>query len=205
MLKKLYEDHVLLIESLLTKEQKRLKLSSNQLVVLLALFSMYKKRTFSINAIAKRVDIDSNGIGIAIDKLIDKGFVTISLEQKNDKEQEVFDLSGTFDQIKNLYEIDLSENKKVANESQIAQTIKMLEQSIGKSLSAYELETVRRWYDENTYPHELIMSKIEEHESSGRFSLKYLERILMQSKFKLNSQPDDKADQIIDKVFKAIK
>jgi DNA replication protein len=166
---------------------------------------MYKKRTFSINAIAKRVDIDSNGIGIAIDKLIEKGFVTISLEQKNDKEQEVFDLSGTFDQIKNLYEIDLSETKKVANESQIAQTIKMLEQSIGKSLSAYELETVRRWYDENTYPHELIISKIEEHESSGRFSLKYLERILMQSKFKLNSQPDDKADQIIDKVFKAIK
>src|SRR5690606_9730076 len=117
MLKKLYEDHVLLIESLLTKEQKRLKLTSNQLVVLLALFSMYKKRTFSINAIAKRVDIDVNGIGIAIDKLIEKGFVSIYLEQKNDKEQEVFDLTGTFNQIKYFYESDLKENKKAANES----------------------------------------------------------------------------------------
>ena len=47
MLKKLYEEHVLLIESLITKEQKRLKLTSNQLVVLLALFSMYKNVFFN--------------------------------------------------------------------------------------------------------------------------------------------------------------
>ncbi len=205
MLKKLYEDHLLLIESLLTKEQRRLKLTSNQLVVLLALFSMYKKRIFSINAIAKRVDIDANDIGISIDKLIEKGFVTISLEEKNDKSQEVFDLSGTFEIIRSLYEDDLKVTKKEANESQIAQTLKMLEQGFGKSLSAYELETVRRWYDENTYPHELIISKINEHETSGRFSLKYLERILMQSRFKLSNERDDKADQAIDKVFKAIK
>lgn len=204
MLKKLYEEHVLLIESLITKEQKRLKLTSNQLVVLLALFSMYRKRIFSINAIAKRVDIDENDIGRAIDKLIEKGFMTISLEKRNEKEQEVFDLSGTFDKIKSLYEEDIVESKKEQNESKIGITIEKLEQNLGKSLSAYELDTVRRWYDENLYLHDMIVSKIDELGSSGRFSIKFLERNLMKQSFDQTKQPDQ-VDEVLDKIFKAIK
>ncbi|HEY8405358.1 MAG TPA: helix-turn-helix domain-containing protein [Acholeplasma sp.] len=204
MLKKLYEEHVLLIESLITKEQKRLKLTSNQLVVLLALFSMYKKRVFSINAIAKRVDIDENDIGRAIDKLIEKGFVTISLEKRNDKEQEVFDLSGTFDKIKALYEEDIVESKKEESESKIGITIQKLEQNLGKTLSAYELDTVRRWYDENLYPHDMIIRKIDELGTSARFSLKFLERNLMKESFDQTKQPDQ-VDEVLDKIFKAIK
>lgn len=204
MLKKLYEEHVLLIESLITKEQKRLKLTSNQLVVLLALFSMYKKRVFSINAIAKRVDIDENDIGRAIDKLIEKGFVTISLEKRNDKEQEVFDLSGTFDKIKALYEEDIVESKKEESESKIGITIQKLEQNLGKTLSAYELDTVRRWYDENLYPHDMIIRIIDELGTSARFSLKFLERNLMKESFDQTKQPDQ-VDEVLDKIFKAIK
>ena len=43
MIRKLYEEHFLEIDALLTKECKRLKLSPNEVVVLKTLFQNYKK------------------------------------------------------------------------------------------------------------------------------------------------------------------
>ena len=204
MLQKLYEDQVLEIDGLLTKESKRLKLSPNELVVLKTLFGMYKKKLFSISSISKKIELSVADIEKSVTLLEEKGYVSFSLEMRNEKQVEVFDLSGTFQILTNLIENDVKERKKAKSETFISETISKLEQALGRMLSSLELETVRSWYDENIYAHEMIISKINEHQDSGRFSLKFLERSLNQ--VKLKSEPvDEAADRAIDQIFKAIK
>ena len=44
---------------------------------------------------------------------------------------------------------------------------------------SYELENIRRWYDDKTYTHEQIIAAI--HSSESKCSVKYVERILTQA------------------------
>lgn len=203
MIQKLFEEHFLEIDALLTKESKRLRLSPNEVVVLKTLFQNYKRRTFSILSITRKIELSSNDVGKAVDKLINKGFLTLNLETRNEKEVEVFDLTGTFDKITELYESDIAEVKRERYESKIGQTIEILEKHLGKALSSHELDIIRAWYDDQLYPHEAILSKIEEIGPSGKFSLKFLERTLNREKF--TAEPlDEQAERAIDEIFKAI-
>ena len=203
MIRKLYEEHFLEIDALLTKECKRLKLSPNEVVVLKTLFQNYKKRTFSILSITRKIELSSNDVGKCVDKLINKGFISLGLETRNDKEVEVFDLSGTFDKITELYESDMEDIKRERYETQISHAIELLEKHLGKALSSLELDVVRSWYDESLYTHDAIISKIEEIGPSGKFSLKFLERTLNREKY-IAEPLDDEAERAIDEIFKAI-
>ena len=203
MIRKLYEEHFLEIDALLTKECKRLKLSPNEVVVLKTLFQNYKKRTFSILSITRKIELSSNDVGKCADKLINKGFISLGLETRNEKEVEVFDLSGTFDKITELYESDMEDIKRERYETQISHAIELLEKHLGKALSSLELDIVRSWYDESLYTHDAIISKIEEIGPSGKFSLKFLERTLNREKY-IAEPLDDEAERAIDEIFKAI-
>jgi len=203
MLKRLYEEYDLSIERILIKEYKRLKLSTQEMNVLLALFSIYKKRrTFSINAINRRVDYSINETGSIIEKLLDKGFLTIELENKDGKEREVFDLNVTFDKISELFRSDENEKKRASTENEVSETIKRFEQGLGRLLMPYELEMIRKWYDENLYTHQAIMKAIES--AQDRMSIKYVEKLLTQQ-IPDKIEIDQDVDQALDEIFKKIK
>lgn len=204
LLKRLYENQDLLLERILIKEQKRLKLSNQELMVLLALFSMYKKPYFSLNAIAKKVDLSANEIGIVVDSLISKDFINIYLEQKETKQREVFSLDQVFFKLEALYIEDQRIADEAKFESKIGDAIKTFEQGMGKALSAYELETIRGWYADSGYNHDLIMGLVEQATLSNRLSVKYIERMLNKQLVK-PAVIDDQADQVIDQLFKAMK
>ncbi|MDD4193890.1 MAG: DnaD domain protein [Acholeplasmataceae bacterium] len=203
MLKRLYEEYDLSMERILIKEYKRLKLTMQEMTVLLALFSIYKKRrTFSINAINRRVEYSINEIGSIIEKLLSKGFMTIELEKKDGKEREVFDLNLTFDKIQDLFKADEIEKKEALVETEVSETIKRFEQGLGRLLMPYELEMIRRWYDENKVSHESIIEAIES--AQDRMSVKYVEKILTQQ-VPEKIEIDQDVDQALDEIFKKIK
>ncbi len=203
ILKRMYEDYDLAIERILIKEYKRLKLTMQEMSVLLALFSIYKKRkTFSITAISRRVELSQNEIGTAVESLMNKGFMTILLDQKDGKEREVFELDPTFTKIEDLYRQDELEKLKQIHESSISITLKLLEQGLGRLLMSHELENVRRWYDEKNYTHERIIEAIQL--AKDRVSIKYVERILSQ----IIPDPleiDQDVENALDEIFKKIK
>ena len=175
IIKKLYENNFLEIDALLTKEGKRLKLTPNDLIVLKTLFTMYKRRTFSITSISRKIELSSNEIAKSVDNLTQKGFVGLELELRKDKQVEVFNLDGTFDIINELYLNDIKEEKITKNKSNLSETISRLEQAINKVLSSNELQLITMWYEDNLYSHEQIIELIEKHELSGRLAVKYLE------------------------------
>lgn len=199
----MYEDYDLAIERILIKEYKRLKLSMQEMSVLLALFSVYKKRkTFSINAIARRVEFNQNEIGTCIEALMNKGFMSISLEQKDEKEREVFELDPTFIKIEELYQQDETEKLKQLHETSISESIRLLEQGLGRQLMAFELENIRRWYDEKDFKHEQIIKAIKS--AKDRVSIKYVERILTQA-IPNPIEIDQDVENALDEIYKKIK
>lgn len=203
ILKKLYEDYDFPIERILIKEYKRLKLTMQEMNVLLALFSIYKKRkSFSITAISRRVEFTQNEIGSCVESLMNKGFLTIVLERKDDREREVFELNTTFQKIEDLYEQDEIDKLKTLHENSISQTIKLLEQGLGRVLMSHELENIRRWYDDKNYAHDKIIEAI--HSSKDKVSIKHVERILTQI-IPEKVEIDQDVENALDEIFKKIK
>jgi DNA replication protein len=203
ILKRLYEEYDLPIERLLMKESKRLGLSTNEVHVLLALFSIYKKRrTFSIAAIQRRIDLSAEMIGNAIDHLIDLGFLSMALESKEGKQREVFHLDFTFDKIESLFKEDEKNELKVVYETKISETIRLFEQGLGRNLYAYELENIRKWYDESLYQHQAILKAIEN--ANQRISIKHVEKLLNQGVVE-KVVLDEEVEQVLDEIYQKIK
>jgi DNA replication protein len=204
ILKRLYEEYDLAIERILLKEYKRLSLTMPEMSILLALFSIHKKRkTFSVQAISRRVEYNQNEIGKHVESLIDKGFMTLGLETtKDQKEREIFDLDLTFKQLESLYLNDEIENLRLKDENHIAESIRFFEQALGRLLLPYELETLRRWYDEQMYQHDQIIEAIKQ--TTPRTSLKAVERILTQTIPK-PIEIDEETENILDDLYKKMR
>ncbi|MGE4320945.1 MAG: DnaD domain protein [Acholeplasmataceae bacterium] len=203
ILKRLYDDYGFAIEKILFKEYKRLDLTMPELTVLLALLDIYKKRrTFSILAISRRVDYNQNEIASIVESLMDKAFISITLESKDGKEREIFHMRNVFEKLELLFEQDERVKEQEAYENQISETIKKFEQGLGRVLKSYELENIRVWYDQKTYTDEQIKAAIES--AAGQLSIKYVERILTQQIIP-HKEIDEDVDAALDNVFKKIK
>lgn len=203
MLKKLYEEYDLNIEKIILKEYRKLKLTMKETAVILALFAILKKRrTFTLNAISRRVEYPIDEIGKIIESLLNKELMTLELEKKDGREREVFNLDKTFEKIEDIFKSDIKEKKLKLQETNIAETITSFEQGLGRLLRAYELENIRKWYHENIFDHDRIIEVIKQ--ANDRVSIKYVERILS-TKLPKKVEIDVEVDKKLDEIFKKIK
>ncbi|AUD66150.1 hypothetical protein BK011_04890 [Tenericutes bacterium MZ-XQ] len=203
MLKRLYDEYDFAIERILLKEYRKLSLTMQELTVLIALFSIYKKRkTFSTLAISRRVEYHSNEIGEIVESLLEKGFLTISLELKDQKEREIFDLGPTFDKIEKLYIEEEKDKQKQMIENEVSEVILKFEQGLGRPLKSYELENIRKWFEDDHFSYDQIVKSIDQAEE--KISVKYVERLLTQQPIK-QIEIDQDVDEALDEIFKSIK
>lgn len=204
LIKKLYENQDLSIERILAREQKKLKLTAEQLIILLALFNAYRRRTFTISSLSKKVDLSIAQIESGINYLMNHHFLTIYLETKDGKMREVFSLDGTFNKIEQIYQLEFEENKFQQVKNFLSETIEAFEVAMGKPLSAYELEMIRNWYEKSLYEHSDVVKVIQETSLNQRTTVTYVERLLNAKQ--VTALPvDDQADQVLDDLFKSIK
>ena len=174
-----------------------------EMSVLIALFSIYKKRkTFTIASISRRVDLANDDIGNAIESLISKGFLNVKLENKEGKEREIFDLDQAMENIEELFRIDELDKLKEQKENDVVQTIKMFEQGLGRGLLPYELENIRRWFEEKQFTAEQIIKCIKD--AGDRVSIKLVERMLNQNALK-PIEIDADLEEALDQIYKNIK
>jgi DNA replication protein len=203
ILKRLYDEYDFAIERILLKEYRKLSLTMQELTVLIALFSIYKKRkTFSTLAISRRVEYHSNEIGEIVESLLEKGFLTISLELKDQKEREIFDLGPTFDKIEKLYIEEEKDKQKQMIENEVSEVILKFEQGLGRPLKSYELENIRKWFEDDHFSYDQIVKSIDQAEE--KISVKYVERLLTQQPIK-QIEIDQDVDEALDEIFKSIK
>jgi DNA replication protein len=204
ILKRLFEDEVINIERIVLREYRRLDLSQQEAHVLLAFFSIARKRRiFSSNALGKRLGEDQDVIGTHVESLYKKGFITLSLDKTKDgKSREIFDLDPTFRKIEALFETDEKERNRSKTESQVVETLERFEQGLGRLLRPLEIDTIRRWYDDELYQHDRIQKAIEDNEP--RVSLKAVERHLTQT-IPEEVEIDEEVESILDGLYKRIR
>ena len=203
ILKRLYDEYDFSVERILLKEYRRLSLTMPEVTILVALFSIFKKRrTFSINALSKRVEYSKEEIGGYVESLLKKHFITLDLENKDGKEREIFDVALTFKKIEDLYEQDQKEARQEQVKNEVSETIELFEQGMGRMLKAYELEMIRNWYEKGEYTHEAILKAIDS--AGARISVKRVEQLLTQQ-IMPKVELDDDTEKILDAIFKKMK
>ena len=202
ILKRIFDEYGFNIEALLIKEYKRLKLSLQELAVLLVLFSSSnKKRVFSLSSIAKKIEYNQNEIAGIIESLIQKKFIGIKLEINNKKEREVYELEGTFIKITELLQHDELENQKQVQISNISETIEALEIKLNRQLRNDELDRVRLWYETYKFEHTRILNSIES--LNKVVNVLYIEKVL---NMELDKTPnlDEKTNTLLDDIYKRL-
>lgn len=202
ILKRIYEEYNFNIELILIKEYKRLKISQDELNVLLVLFSIHKKRrTFSLNAISRRMDFTQNEIAPIIESLLDKELLNIKIESNNNKEREVFDLDGVFNKINELFIADEKLKNQQESENNVSETVMLIESYMNRLLRPQELERIRSWYENNTYIHEDIIKTI--NNSNDHPSISNIEKLLSQDMFE-EIEIDEKTNRILESIYKKV-
>ena len=202
ILKRIYEEYNFNIENLLIKEYKRLKLTTNELNVLLVLFNAGpKKRIFSLNSLARRLDYSTNELAEIVESLMEKDFLRIKLEVNNKREREVYDLDGTFNKIEDLFISDEEEKLKQLSLSNISETIELLEAKFGRMLRSNELDRIRTWYDVYAFNHDRIIEAINALQKET--SIMHIEKVLNLN-VNVDVQIDDKTNELLDSIYKKL-
>ncbi|QTX02820.1 DNA replication protein [Candidatus Phytoplasma luffae] len=204
MFKNLYEQNYLNIEKILINKYKNLDLTLQELIILLFLFNSYENKNFSSLFLAEKTNLSKNEVENILEKLLKKNFFSLSEDKKNNKIIEIFDLDNTFIKLEQLYlEIDKKEKTK-KNKTYITETIDEIEKLKGENLTPYELEIIKNWYLDNNFQHNDIIQTIHQASLNQKKSIHYIERILNHKK-NVQIEKDDKADQILHKIFNKIK
>lgn len=205
LIKQIYEEYGLPIERIINKEYKRLGLKLPEAMVLLALFSIYeRRRTFTINALSKRVEYNRDEIGSLVSSLLEKGFLEINLETAKDgKAREVFSLDQTFKKIEKLIISDYQSKKNDEAASHVSKVIEILENGLGRVLSAFEMDLIRNWYLNDELTHEKIEEEVVKAASKPKLSVKYIDRVLMTTRTD-DLEVDPKTADILQQIYKKI-
>ncbi len=206
MFRKLIEDGYLNIHKLLLKEQQRLGLQAEEVILLSALATLLekKKNTVSITALSKTINHPVSRTGDLFTDLVKRGYLNTELELKSDgKEKEVFTLEPLFDKIKSIFEAEIKQQKESKSESDIVYVIQAIEKAFGRTLSAFDLEMVKEWFTES-FTKAQIEGAIQVTLNHHRKTVSYIDRVLRSDDL-MPTELDDKKKAAIDKLIRGIK
>lgn len=202
ILQKLYNDYNFNIELILTSEYKKLGLNSNELIILLVLFSnKSKKKVFSIASISRKVEFSQNEIANIITTLLEKDFIEIKLESYNKKDREIYKLDKTFKQVQNMIEDEIKLELQNENKSNISETITLLENNLNRILRPNELDRVRLWYESFDFSHHKIIETINSLDKT--ITVLKVEKILNLD-IDEPQEIDKDVDEALERIFKKI-
>ena len=202
-LKKIFEKFDINIERMLVKKHRELNISTPEMVILLVLFEILKKKpVFSIQSIMKRLDYSKKEIEEHINVLIDKGYLNIYHEEtKQGKILELFDLDNLFQKLE-----DLNQDEKpisVQEMTNIQSVIILLEEYLNRNLNPKELQQLRHLIEEENFEIPKIKDIILD--LKDKVSLFKIQRLLTIQDKLPKHEVNSKKDAALDALFKSIK
>ncbi|MDY0210403.1 MAG: DnaD domain protein [Acholeplasma sp.] len=206
MFKKLVEEGYLNAHKILLKEQTRLNISPDEIIILSALITLLerKKMTVSMQSLAKLTTLNSAKVGEVFNHLIESGLVQTELELKSDgKEKEVFSLNPLFSKIEQLFKQDLVQADMVKQTNDVTYIISKMESVFNKSLTPFELEIVKEWFSEGFTKSQMDQA-IEVCINHNRKTANYMDRVI-RSNDVYDSNLDEEKKQTIHKLIRGIR
>ena len=206
MLKRLIEDGYLNAHKLLLKEQTRLGVSPDEIVVLSALITLLEKKKLNVSmqALAKLTNLNTQRTGEVFNHLIETNLVHTELELKSDgKEKEVFSLDPLFTKIEELFKADIQIVNQSKQEKDIQLIIQQIEETFKKSVTPFDLEMIKEWFIEG-FTKEEMDKALETCRNHNRKTTNYMDRVL-RSKDEFKEEINESKKETIHKLIRGIR
>lgn len=179
------------IPNYLLKNYPKIGMSSNQLIIYLQIKRNMDMGNYfpDINEITESTGFSQNKAYQVLHELIQKKLMRIkTLNDRNGQSFDVYDFSLMYDKLSELshqsdnsdYEINVKPNSKdTMTESDRKGVFNQIESEFGRPLSPIEIETINQWLEEDNYKPKMIELALRESVLNQVYSLKYIDRILI--------------------------
>lgn len=200
LVKKGYVD----FNKIILENYSKFNVTEQEVFVLITLVELYKlnKNTFSTSSIAKRTNLSNDICSTCLNSILNKGLISIKIEYSNNKAKEVFSLDELFNVISKTFNDEIKLEKIQQSEGSIEEIITLVENTLNKSLSPYELEIILEWSNSNI-PLNIITKAIDIALSKNISNIRYIDKIILSSNN--NEIVNEDESKVLDDIFRNLK
>ncbi|MGX4686545.1 DnaD domain-containing protein [Vagococcus sp. JNUCC 83] len=170
------------VSNLLLSYYKHVGMTDSELLFYFQLLSYQEKGDYfpDMQKITQPMSLSIDSGYQMVQELMTKGIISIETKPNiAGKTEDRYDLMPVYEKIEQVMR---QENEKKISEiidDKKASLFNQFEQEFGRSLSPIELETIQQWLDIDKYSVELIELALREAILNQAYSLKYMDRILL--------------------------
>lgn len=160
----------------------KLSITSDEYLIfsILEMYSQKGDKFPTPTLIERDIGLSQNEILNVIQSLIKKGIINIKTEiNSNHQQQDVYDLTPIYYRVQEIIENNQNQIDKEKSENKVRELFKMVEIEFGRPLSPIEQESVHAWLNQDHYDVELVKLALKEAVLNQAYSLKYMDRILL--------------------------
>ncbi len=171
---KVIQDGNIVIPLYILKYFKKLNITMDEFIFLMYLYNKQDNLDFNPEKISLDLNIDIMEVMGYISTLTDKGYLNLQVKKTdNNLLEEVIDLSSFYEKISilliNNEEIETNNNKGI---------LSFVEKELARPISSLEIQMIEGWKN-NNISDELIKEAIRLALNDGVYSLKYIDKILI--------------------------
>ncbi|MCD8820157.1 DnaD domain protein [Staphylococcus gallinarum] len=157
-------------------------LKETELIILIKLLhsAEISNKQPSIETLQQGSTLDSREITAIIQRLIQYDLLELNVSKDEEgKFTEYMNLDKFYTRLSEI--IDSIEKEEIAEDNTLAfeNVFKNIEQTFGRALSPYEIETINQWLDVDHHELSVIQAALDEATSQNKLSFKYIDRILL--------------------------
>lgn len=159
-----------------------LGIDEQDLVILIKLIyaSETSNKQPSIELLQKGSNMQPREITAVIQHLIQRELLELNVSKDEEgKFTEYMNLDPFYEKLSQLLKKQNLNNQEQDSKEQFKQLFQLMEQSFGRPLSPYEIETLNQWIDVNQHDLSVIQAALDEALSQNKLSFKYIDRILL--------------------------
>lgn len=170
------------INNLIIKNFSKLGLTTDELLIYLNL-RMYQERGIlfpETNDLIINTGFSQDKVYQLVQSLVDKKIIKIiSQSNQNDKLSDYYDLTPIFSKLINESKKNKQQTNSQKNHVNAADIFQKIEVEFGRPLSPIEQQTINEWITKDHYSPEIISLALKEAVLNQAYSLKYMDRILI--------------------------
>lgn len=157
-------------------------LNETELIILIKLLhsAEISNKQPSIETLQQGSTLDSREITAIIQRLIQYDLLELNVSKDEEgKFTEYMNIDKFYTRLSEI--IDSIEEEEIAEDNTLAfeNVFKNIEQTFGRALSPYEIETINQWLDVDHHELSVIQAALDEATSQNKLSFKYIDRILL--------------------------
>ena len=168
----LIKEKPLYIPRILINNYKNLKITDEELIIIIVLMSYGEKVLYDPSELARIIDGNKRTIMKVIDNLSDKNILSLVIEKKNSKTYEYISLENLYEKLFNIVISKKEDDEEIDNS-----VFSIFENELGRTLSPMEYEKIKEWINSGNN-NELIICALREAVMNGISNFNYIDRIL---------------------------